>query len=337
MKRQYEVTADDQTLTLAALLRKREPALAWSKARALVERGKVRVDGELVIDAARRLRTGQQVLIDDNAPKPPPAVVGQARIVWEDAHVVVLSKPSGVSSVPFEKRESGTALDQVRGIWRHEGRRDAADQALFVVHRIDKETSGLLAFAKSKLAERGMATLFRTHEVERTYLCVAHGDVGDTRIESRLVDDRGDGLRGSSRRPHQGKRAVTHVRALERLGGVASLLEVRLETGKTHQIRIHLSELRRGGERRREEGLEAREPGHPLVGERVYIRDFTALGGEPLASERLLLHAATLGFRHPVTGEQVQLSEPLPADFSLELERLRRRAGQAGPRRAAGP
>ena len=119
------------------------------------------------------------------------------------------------------------------------------------------------------------------------------------------MTDRGDGLRGSTREPNKGKRAITHVRAVETLHG-ATLCEVRLETGKTHQIRIHLA-----------------ESGHPLVGERVYIRDFGNRGGEPLPSARLLLHAATLGFKHPISGVQVRTESPLPPDFLSELARLR--------------
>jgi 23S rRNA pseudouridine1911/1915/1917 synthase len=199
-------------------------------------------------------------------------------------------------------------MDAIRAAWRHAGRK-ATTTPLYVVHRIDKETSGLLAFAKTKLAERELAALFRAHDVERTYLCVAHGRVQDRRIESMLVPDRGDGLRGSTRRPGQGKRAVTHVRVVEELPR-ATLCEVKLETGKTHQIRIHMA-----------------EDAHPLVGEKVYIRDYVKRGGEPLSSPRLLLHAATLGFAHPVTGGKVQLSSELPEDFTRELSRLRRDRG----------
>jgi 23S rRNA pseudouridine1911/1915/1917 synthase len=137
--------------------------------------------------------------------------------------------------------------------------------------------------------------------MERSYVCVAHGQVRSQRIESFLVRDRGDGLRGSTTRREQGKRAVTHVEARRELHH-ATLCDVRLETGKTHQIRIHLSEA-----------------GHPLVGEPVYIRDFA---GPVLTSPRLMLHAATLGFEHPVTGAQIALSSPLPADFTGVLDRL---------------
>jgi 23S rRNA pseudouridine1911/1915/1917 synthase len=310
VKRELRVTDDEDGLTLAALLRARLAGdgaeVTWSRARGLCTRGKVSVDGAVVLDPAARVKRRQTVAVDEHARAPKPEAA--ANIVFEDAHVVVIDKPTGVSSVPYEKREQGTAMDAIRAAWRHAGRK-ATQTPLLVVHRIDKETSGLLAFAKTKLAERELQALFRAHEVERTYLCVAHGKLNDRTIASMLVTDRGDGLRGSTRRPGQGKRAVTHVRVVEELAD-ATVCEVRLETGKTHQIRIHLAEA-----------------GHPLVGEKVYIRDFGKRGGEPLPSARLLLHAATLGFDHPVTKKRVQLQSALPDDFTAELSRLRRRRG----------
>ena len=172
---------------------------------------------------------------------------------------------------------------------------------LHVVHRIDRATSGLLAFAKTKHAERMLAAQLRSHEMARTYLCVAHGDVTSRRIESWLVADRGDRLRGSTTRPDQGKRAVTHVTAERALRG-ATACSIRLETGKTHQIRIHLAEA-----------------GHPLVGEKVYVRDYT---GPVIASSRLMLHATSLAFEHPATGARVELSSPPPDDYIAILEGL---------------
>jgi 23S rRNA pseudouridine1911/1915/1917 synthase len=137
--------------------------------------------------------------------------------------------------------------------------------------------------------------------MERMYICVAHGIVAPQTIVSNLIADRGDGIRGSTSDPNRGKRAVTHVTVRQALRG-ATLCEVRLETGKTHQIRIHLAEA-----------------GHPLVGEPVYIRDYR---GGLLTSGRLMLHAATLGFEHPVTGERVSLSAALPPDFTAVVDRL---------------
>lgn len=295
-------TVDAPGVALAAFVKARV-GVAWSVAKRHVTSGKVFVDGARVTAVDHRLATGQRVELRANAPRPhDPAREGV--LAYDDAHVVVIDKPAGVSSVPYEDRETGTAMDLVRGAWRRMGR-PATAVPLHVVHRIDRATSGLLMFAKTKRAELGLAAQLRAHAMERVYMCVAHGAVASRRIESSLVADRGDGLRGSSTRTGQGKRAVTHVLAREALRG-ATLCEVRLETGKTHQIRIHLAEA-----------------GHPLVGEQVYIRDHEQAERRVIAAPRLMLHAATLGFEHPVTGERIALSSPWPADFTAVVEQLR--------------
>jgi 23S rRNA pseudouridine1911/1915/1917 synthase len=291
-------TVDKAGLTVAALIKARAD-VAWSVAKRHVASGKVFVDGACVTEIDHRLAVGQQVELRLAAPRPhDPEREGV--LVYDDAHVVVIDKPVDVNSVPYEDRETGTAMDLIRGAWRRQGK-SATSVPLHIVHRIDRATSGLLMFAKSKRAEQGLAAQLRAHTIDRQYLCVAHGTVKPGRIESFLVEDRGDGLRGSTSRIDQGKRAVTHVEVRQVMRN-ASLCAIRLETGKTHQIRIHLA-----------------ESGHPLVGETVYIRDFT---GGLLTSARLMLHAQTLGFEHPVTGERVQLSAEPPADFAAVLARL---------------
>ncbi|MBE7451176.1 MAG: RluA family pseudouridine synthase [Kofleriaceae bacterium] len=281
--------------TVAAMVRDRagEP---WSVVKRWIETGKVSVDGVTVTAIDHRVRGGERLEVRLRAPRPRDPG-READLVHDDPHVVVLDKPAGVSSVPYEEREAGTAMDLVRGAWRRMGRK-ATVTPLLVVHRIDKATSGLLMFAKSKRAEAGLAAQLRDHSCERAYVCVAHGALSPRTIESHLVADRGDGLRGSTRHAGQGKRAVTHVAVRERLRG-ATVCDVRLETGKTHQIRIHLAEA-----------------GHPLVGEEVYVRDFLERGGALLPAPRLMLHAATLGFVHPVTGERLRFERPPPAEMS---------------------
>jgi 23S rRNA pseudouridine1911/1915/1917 synthase len=291
-------TVDQPGLTVAAFVKARA-GVPWTVAKRHVTSGKVFVDGERVTAIDHRLAVGQQVELRMAAPRPrDPEREGV--LVFDDPHVVVIDKPAGISSVPYEERESGTAMDLIRGAWRRMGK-PATSVPLHVVHRIDRATSGLLAFAKTKRAELGLAAQLRAHTMERQYVCVAHGMVAAGRIESMLVPDRGDGLRGSTSHAHQGKRAVTHVTVERALRG-ATLCAVRLETGKTHQIRIHLA-----------------ESGHPLVGETVYIRDYT---GPMIDAPRLMLHAATLGFVHPVTGETVSLRSPLPPDFTAVVDRL---------------
>jgi 23S rRNA pseudouridine1911/1915/1917 synthase len=325
----FKVEAASAGQTLAAILRA-QLSLTWSAARALCERGKVFVDEVRTLDSALRPAVGAQLVVRHEAPRPlsERSVQALAAIVYEDSQVVVIDKPAGIISVPYERDDTNTAMDLIRAAWRAQGRRaaDVTSVALHVVHRIDKETSGLLLFAKTKGALRELQARFRQHDIERRYLCVVHGRVTDRRIESHLIDDRGDGLRGSFRlvpgtrgssRP-QGKRAVTHVKAVEAIGSsivpIATLCAVTLETGKTHQIRIHLSEA-----------------GHPIVGEQVYIRDFVNREMRPLPSTRLLLHAETLGFVHPVSGEQIALSRPPPAEFSAALGLLRALAARNAP------
>lgn len=280
--------------------------LTWGKARSLVERGKVTVGGDVVVEGERRVRAGAVLELDPARPAPARAGdLGSSALVHVDAQVVVVRKPSGISTVPFDDAETGTLDERVRAILSKRG--SGGRPNLGVVHRIDKETSGLLVFTRTWLAKQSLAQQFREHTVVRRYLAIVHGAPASRTFRSHLIADRGDGLRGSwearprkSPRP-EGQLAITHVKLLERRGP-ASLVECRLETGRTHQIRIHLSEA-----------------GHPLVGERVYVRNFA---GEPVGAPRLMLHAAVLGFVHPSTGEEVLFEDPLPADMARVWQKL---------------
>ncbi len=179
------------------------------------------------------------------------------------------------------------------------------------VHRLDKETSGLVVFARTPAAARHLGAQFRAHSTERLYLALVRGRAHSRRIESSLVADRGDGRRGSGK-PGEGQRAVTHVRVVEQLGDY-TLVECRLETGRTHQVRIHLGET-----------------STPLCGERIYDRP---LNGRPLpdgsGARRPMLHAAVLGFLHPVTGKPMRWESRLPEDMRELQNRLRFRRDQS--------
>jgi 23S rRNA pseudouridine1911/1915/1917 synthase len=219
-----------------------------------------------------------------------------------------VNKPAGVSTIPYEEGERGTLDEWVRAWLARQASTKGSRPPLGVVHRLDKETSGLIVFTRSWLAKKSLTSQFRAHTVERRYLGIAHGRVTPRTIRSHLMVDRGDGLRGSLRGGRrggsdEGQLAVTHVEVLEELSG-ATLVACVLETGRTHQIRIHMSEA-----------------GHPLVGERVYVRGFS----DPLLpAPRLMLHAARLGFEHPKTEAHVAWEQQPPRDFQETLARLRR-------------
>ena len=300
--------------TVAAVVRE-QTGVAWSRARGLCTEGRVTVDGEPCLDPATRVPQGAVVVVDERAPKVRAGPLANSAIVFCDRDVVVIDKPAGMLSVADVPGNRDTLADHARTLLRRD-RGSGVDAPLGVVHRLDKDTSGLMAFARTAAAKRNLAAQFRAHDVDRLYHAIAQGDVPATLIESDLIFDRGDGLRGShghfrrlgSGAPTNARRSVTHIRPIARLAG-ATLVECRLETGRQHQIRIHLSEL-----------------GHPLVGERVYIRDYA---GVKIESTRTMLHARTLGFVHPRTGERVRFEREPPADFQAMIESLRPTRGKA--------
>ena len=294
--------------TVAAVVRQQTGA-AWSLARRLCIEGRVTVDGQRCLDPASRVAPGAVVAVAPQAPKFRTGPLARSAIVFCDRDVVVVDKPAGLLSVADEPGNRDTVADHARTLLRRVGG-PGIDAVLGVVHRLDKDTSGVMVFARTAEAKRALAAQFRLHTIDRVYHAIAHGVVGATRVETYLLPDRGDGTRGSHghfRRqrgsaPPEAKRSVTHIGPIALLCG-ATLVECRLETGRQHQIRIHLSEL-----------------GHPLVGERVYIRDYA---GPLIDATRPMLHARTLGFLHPRTAERVLFQREPPADFDAMIESLR--------------
>jgi len=310
------ISSEQNGATLAAVLRRHWPDQSWSHVRRLIETRRIRIGGEVCLDPARRLREGQVIEILDR-PAPKPRQHETIKIAYLDTHLVVVEKPSGVSTVrhplerdwPAKRKALSPTLEEIvpRLIAQKEGRnRKGPPPRLRVVHRLDKDTSGLVVFARTVPAERGLGKQFHAHTVLRRYLAIIPGSLSTQRIATRLVRDRGDGRRGSTRLPGVGKQAVTNIEPVEKLHGY-SVVSCRLETGRTHQIRIHLAEL-----------------GHPVCGEKVYNRKLGAPAQEDRSgAPRLALHAAELGFTHPVSGTALQWTMPLPADLQSFLTRLR--------------
>jgi 23S rRNA pseudouridine1911/1915/1917 synthase len=285
----------------------------------------VRLDGALCQRAEQRVRAGQRLQVVMPRPKPAgtpssrastpdmPAIASDIAILYCDDQIVVVDKPAGLTTVRHadETKEFGdrarrflppTLVDLLPRLLPA----SKGPSRIRAVHRLDKETSGLVVLARSAAAEGHLGKQFRARRIERTYLALVRGQAQDERIASHFVPDRGDGRRGSTD-SGKGQHAVTHVRVVEGLGAF-TLVECRLETGRTHQVRIHL------GER-----------GTPLCGERIYDRP---LHGKPVpdpsGAERPMLHAATLALIHPATGKRLAWESALPQDMRALLKRLRK-------------
>lgn len=313
--RQLVVSQDQHESTLAALVRELMGGLSWNRSRELVRNGRVKVGGALRFDPAERVRAGALVEINPTARRRQAPVLEADRLIHVDRDIVVVRKPAGLLSVPYDDHDDrDTLIERTRQALREQTSDAQSDKRdlLGVVQRLDKDTTGLLVFTRTRAGRKGLEAQFRAHTVERRYVALVHGRAEAAVHESHLIPDRGDGLRGSWRGrspPKAAKRAITKVRVEKRLHGPfgeLTLVSCKLETGRQHQIRIHLSEA-----------------GNPLVGERVYMRGAKLPKVEAkVEALRPMLHAASLGFHHPVNERPLRFEDPLPDDFRALLDSL---------------
>jgi 23S rRNA pseudouridine1911/1915/1917 synthase len=275
-----------------------------------LERGKVFLNAAEVgtAEAARRLAAGDIVRVwmdrPGSARRTAGGRIGDLHIVYEDDALIVVDKPAGLLVVPLERRaDAPSVYDRIEDHFRPRGKRRP-----FVVHRIDRDTSGLVVFAKNGRAQDQLKEQFKRREPERGYLAVVYGEPAPASGTWRdhLVWDQ-KVLIQKETHPHdpRGKEAIADYRVLETFDG-ASLIEVWLRTGKRNQIR-----------------LQARLRGHTLVGEERYVYGPQAL--RPIDFPRQALHAARLAFRHPDDDRRLEFEAPLPPDLVELLTRLRRR------------
>jgi len=210
------------------------------------------------------------------------------RVVFEDESLIVVEKPAGLLTMATETERSRT----VYAALREAANRKRPPEKIFIVHRLDREASGLLVFAKTAEAKERLQDQFKDHSAGRRYIAVVEGRVTSANLTIRSYIAENAAFRVySTRKSGAGKLAVTHVHVMK-ANPKASLIEVRLETGRKHQIRIHLAER-----------------GHPIVGDKVY-------GSRSNPIRRMALHAAQLDFRHPLTGRSMHFEAPYPKSFS---------------------
>ncbi|MCB9552545.1 MAG: RluA family pseudouridine synthase [Myxococcales bacterium] len=273
-----------------------------SVARRAIRTGKVSVGGVRQLDPGFAVAAGATIAVEMAAPNPARTEPFGLRLVYRDDWLVIVDKPAGLLSTPTHANEEETALHGAQMLCKGGGR------AVKVVHRLDRETSGLLVFARGVPAARAMRGEIESRSLRRIYRCIVAGvpERAEGLVSSMLLDNvGGTGKRGSrpgtlkvrDRRqpdpgpmPGAGRLAVTRYRVVAQTEHRAAL-EVKLSTGRTHQIRIHLAEM-----------------GHPVLGERIYAREESA--------PRQALHAASVALAHPESGERLQFQSPWPADLA---------------------
>ena len=316
--------------------------LSRARVQALLAEGRISLGGKTATQSSLKVAAGTAFAIDMPATVPLAAIAQDIplTIVYEDEHLVVVDKPAGLVVHPAAGNPDGTLVNallhhcavnsQNGGRGHLSGIGGVARPG--IVHRIDKDTSGLLVVAKSDVAHEGLARQFADHSIERAYLAIVAGQPLPAEATLRGViarssadrkkmaligpEIRPEGERGAHR-TERGKHAVTHYRVLQRFGAPqasdsAALVECRLETGRTHQVRVHMASI-----------------GHALLGDPVYGRTPKGLRAllADLGFARQALHAAVLGFIHPVSGEALRFESALPGDMRELLAHL---AGEAG-------
>lgn len=285
-------------------LRADHPTLSWAKLRAAIERGQVTVNAIIERDPAADVLSTAVVVFDVNRPKQRAARSRFTRL-YEDDHILVIDKPSGLLTIPVDKEDGAdedTVLSRVR---EYMERRRGESGYVGTLHRLDRDTSGALALALSREAHEAGRALFGTHAFERQYQALVEGvpapDTGT--IDLPIADAYAAGRRRLAVGNEPQMSAVTHYVVRHAYGTGAALVELTLDTGRQHQIRLHLTQL-----------------GCPVLGDRVYGSPQAAA-----AASRQMLHAWTLAFPHPLTGARIAVTAPLPDDFARMRERLRAR------------
>lgn len=276
--------------------------LSRSRVQKLIENGLVTVNGKAV-KSNYKLRKGD--ILEVEIPDPEPLEIEAEDIpldiIYEDKDVVIVNKPQGMVVHPAPGHYSGTLVNALMYHCKDDLSGINGQMRPGIVHRIDKDTSGVLMIAKSDAAHNSLAQQLAVHSITRKYYAVVCGNIKE---DSGTVDKpigRNPKDRKKMAVVQGGRRAVTHYRVLERFGGKYTLIEAQLETGRTHQIRVHMASL-----------------GHPLLGDTVYGSE-----KQPFKLQGQVLHAKVLGFNHPSDGRYVEFESPLPEYFEKLLTKLR--------------
>ena len=287
------------------------PEMSRARVQALLTENALTIGSVAVTDGSSRKFAGKAFSLCVPAPRPDKAEAQNIalEIIFEDDHLLVVDKPAGLVVHPAAGHPDGTLVNALLHHCRGKLSGIGGVERPGIVHRIDRDTSGLLVVAKSDAAHEGLAKLFATHDIERKYWAIVNGipapPAGSVRTHiGRSTTNR---KKMAVLPDNKGKHAVTHYRT-EEVFKSASLVSCTLETGRTHQVRVHMAYI-----------------GHPLIGDSVYSnrQNSFRIGPDQSKFERQALHAASLGFIHPISGETLRFDSGLPEDMQLLLNLLR--------------
>jgi 23S rRNA pseudouridine1911/1915/1917 synthase len=285
------------------------PALSRERLKSLIVEGRVSAEGR-TLNPSMKVLSGQVFTVTVPAPVEAEAAAQDIPliIVHEDADLIVVDKPAGLVVHPAAGNLDGTLVNALLHHCRGHLSGIGGVARPGIVHRIDKDTSGLLVVAKSDKAHEGLAQQFKAHSIDRLYTAAVYGipPIAAGTIDTWIGRSDSDRKKMAVQREGRGKHAVTHYRVTDRFRG-AALVECKLETGRTHQVRVHMAHL-----------------GHPLIGDPVYSRERKGFKSilETLGFKRQALHAKRLGFIHPITGQKLSFDSALPADMQELLSEL---------------
>ena len=297
----YIVNEEEQGKRLDVYIVSKDSDVTRTSAQRQIEQGNVTINGKKTTKVSYKVSNGDEIEIEE---KEPVEIELKAQdipvdIVYEDKDIIVVNKPKGMVVHPANGNPDGTLVNAIMAICKDSLSGIGGEIRPGIVHRLDKDTSGLLIVAKNDMAHVNMSEQIKRHEVKKTYIALVRGVVKENDATIDMPIGRSNSDRKKMAVTKNGKNAVTHIKVLKRYDKY-TLLEVNIETGRTHQIRVHLAHI-----------------GYPVIGDYIYSN-----GKNEFGIVGQCLHAKSLEFKHPITGEDMKLEAPLPAYFKNVINEL---------------
>ena len=297
----YIVNEEENSKRLDVYIASKDKEMTRSSAQRQIEQGNVVVNGKVITKVSYKIAKGDNITVEEQEPV---EIELKAQdipvdIIYEDKDIIVVNKPKGMVVHPANGNPDGTLVNAIMAICKDSLSGIGGEIRPGIVHRLDKDTSGLLIVAKNDMAHVNMSEQIKRHEVKKTYIALVRGIVKENEATIDMPIGRSNSDRKKMAVTKNGKNAVTHIKVLKRYDKY-TLLEINIETGRTHQIRVHLAHI-----------------GYPVIGDYIYSN-----GKNEFGIVGQCLHAKSLEFKHPITGKDMKLEAPLPEYFEKVLQEL---------------